>query len=186
MIINIRSAMFNKIIVGIFAFFLLTGCTDGFRNYLKKSANNKYIDTKGFKGGKRQPLYNKKYINLAKKNILEENVDDEDDEIEMVDDLYPMPSTTRTYRRIYTEMIKEDMRNQQAKKNNQKTKYPSLAAGKKKISEDNQDNSQVQQELAEIKALLNDAKQDLAKYKCPSPEVDNTKKRVEGKAKMSK
>ena len=54
--------MLRKAIVFTILTFLITGCVTGPDDYLKRSANNKVFDRKGFKGSKRQPLYNKKYI----------------------------------------------------------------------------------------------------------------------------
>ncbi len=63
--------MLKQIIIATLGLLVLSGCADGFRGYFKKSANNKLIDNKGFEGGKRKPLYNKKYINTAKQNLAE-------------------------------------------------------------------------------------------------------------------
>ena len=72
--------MLKKIIILFLGVFVLSGCTDSFRGYFQKSANNRLVDSKGFKGGKRKPLYNNKYISLAKKNIVEDNLDDPEDD----------------------------------------------------------------------------------------------------------
>lgn len=169
--------MSRKIIILIASAFLLTGCADGFKSYFKKSANNKWIDTKGFHGGKRQPLYNKKYINLAKKNIQEDNYDDGDDDLPL-DDAYESKSPTVENREMYQAMLKADAKRKQRQKQQQsKTRsladydeegYPSLNKANDRInSAKYDDNLQLQQELAEIKELLNETKKDLTKYKCP-------------------
>ena len=54
--------MLKKIVIFSTLAMLLSACVTGPDGYLKRSANNKIIDRKGFKGGKRAPLYNKKYI----------------------------------------------------------------------------------------------------------------------------
>ena len=54
--------MLKKIVIFSTLAMLLSACVTGPGGYLKRSANNKIIDRKGFKGGKRAPLYNKKYI----------------------------------------------------------------------------------------------------------------------------
>ena len=68
----------TRIILVIIAL-LISGCSEW---SLKRSASNKLIDTKGFEGSKRRPLYNKKYINRAKRNMADNNYDeDEDDDL---------------------------------------------------------------------------------------------------------
>ncbi len=58
--------MLNKAVIFVLSIFLLSSCATGPKGYFKKSANNKLFDTKGAKGGKRAPLYNKK-INYKNK-----------------------------------------------------------------------------------------------------------------------
>ena len=168
--------MSRKIIILIASVFLLTGCADSFKSYFKKSANNKWIDTKGFHGGKRQPLYNKKYINLAKKNIVEENYDDGDDELSL--DAYESKSPTLENREMYQDMLKADAKRRQRQKLEQSKSrrlvdyeeedYPVLNRANDRVnSAKYDDNRQLQQEISKIKALLNEAKSDLTKCKCP-------------------
>ena len=59
--------MFKKVIIFTILTSFLSACVTGPEGYLKRSANNKLFDRKGFKGSKRAPLYNKKYIAQAKK-----------------------------------------------------------------------------------------------------------------------
>ena len=169
--------MLQKIIILITSAFLLSGCADGFKGYFKKSANNKWIDSKGFHGNKRKPLYNKKYINLAKRNVLDENYDDSDDDLDQ-DDFYEMRSPTRENREMYKSMLKNDAKRRQRQKLEQpaarnlsdynEDDYPSLNKANDRVARTKyDDNSQLQKELAEIKAMLTDAKSDLTKYKCP-------------------
>lgn len=158
----------------IFSLLLLSGCTDTFRGYFKKSANNKLIDAKGFEGGKRKPLYNRKYISLAKKNVVEENFDDEED-INWDNDEQIEPSIKN--RQMYMDMIKRDAKRKKRQRfetyrssyttDNQGDTYPSLTKANQKVQEQNNDDQKVQKELEQIKAMLNEAKKDLAKYKCP-------------------
>lgn len=168
--------MFQKIIILITSTFLLAGCADGFKGYFKKSANNKWIDSKGFQGGKRKPLYNKKYISLAKKNVLDENYDEIDDEIDF-DDYYETRSPSKSNREMYQNMLKADAKRRQRQNmerssrlqdNYEDEDYPSLNKANERITKTRQDdNSQLQKELAEIKEMLSEAKTDLTKYKCP-------------------
>ena len=97
----------------------LSSCSQyNHRDFLRKSANNRYFDTKSFHESKRLPAYNAKYIERAKQNLLyannkpqEEYDDGESDEIE---------SPTRYHREIYNEMLKDEDRriNSKSKKIN--------------------------------------------------------------------
>ena len=171
--------MYQKIILLIFSGLLLTGCSDSFRGYFKKSANNKWVDAKGFEGGKRKPLYNKKYISMAKKNVIDDNID-EDDDFDEDDDLQEVSDTSKRNRQMYMKMIKRDA----MKKNKQKQQlqnyqssfatefddnegYPSLAEVSKKVASEDNGEQKLQRELSQIKSMLNEAKKDLVRYKCP-------------------
>lgn len=59
--------MLKKVLIFTILISFLSACVTGPDDYMKRSANNKIFDRKGFKGGKRAPLYNKKYIAQAKK-----------------------------------------------------------------------------------------------------------------------
>ena len=167
--------MFKKITIIIVGLCLLSGC-DGFRNYFKKSANNKFIDTKGFEGSKRKPLYNKKYIALAKRNVIEENFDD-DEEDDIDDYMSEVKNPSQENRKIYMNMIKNDAKRNKLKRNKilprkedasaKNDKYPSLTDANEKVVKDDSNDQKLQQEIAEIKSMLNEAKKDLVKYKCP-------------------
>lgn len=171
--------MLKKAVIAIVSLFLLSGCTGGFRDYFKKSANNKYIDSKGFKGEKRKPLYNKKYINTAKKNIINEDVDDDEDDD--IDDIYQTPSSSKINRQMYADMVKQDAKRRKRERMAQyrsdypeedyifyeDKSYPSLSRAKEKSDKEVLNNQELQKEISEIKAMLGDAKKDLAKYRCP-------------------
>ena len=150
--------MLKKILLILCALFLVTGCNIE----LKKSANNKLFDRKGFDGGKRKPLYNAKYIDRAKQNIVENNYDDDEPNADEPDE-YVDPYTKN--RIMYSNMIKREKANKR-KKN---VDYPDIGHAKDLAKKSNDDNSNtdLRQELAEIKTMLSSAKKDLAKYKCP-------------------
>ncbi|RYE05658.1 MAG: hypothetical protein EOP33_00040 [Rickettsiaceae bacterium] len=184
----------NKfIILTITGLFLLSSCTDGFRGYFKKSANNKWFDRKGLQGGKRKPLYNKKYIDLAKRNIIEENLDDET-EADLVIEGANIPSINR---QIYVDMVKQDAIDKQNLKSveskNSKTRkfknngYPDLVDAQSKISQAQNKEQNLQQELMEIKSMLIDAKKDLTKYRCPledTPKSSRQNKKINENSKL--
>lgn len=176
--------MLKKIIIAMLGIFLLSGCADGFRDYFKKSANNKLMDTKGFKGSKRKPLYNKKYIELAKKNVIEENFDDYED-ADLDEEASELPEPSKINRQIYLEMIKQDAKRKKRQrfekyKSNYRGEYedsyPSLGEISEKVKKEEATNQDLQKELAEIKAMLNEAKNDLTKYKCPMQQGEKEQK----------
>lgn len=162
--------MLRKAIVFTILTFLITGCVTGPDDYFKRSANNKIFDRKGFKESKRQPLYNKKYIAQAKKNILNGEYDDEelDDEAEDI---------SRENIEMYKAMIEEDLnstkQNRRGARGNNRSRansaYPSIVAANDKLTPDTHDaNLELKEEIAQIKSMLNEAKKDLASYKCPT------------------
>ena len=166
---------YKEAVAIIFSLLLLSGCTDTFRGYFKRSANNKLFDSKGFEGGKRKPLYNRKYISLAKKNIVEENFDD-DTEIGLDDEEQIDPSIRN--RQMYKDMVKREAARKKRQRfeaykspyntiDDQDGTYPSFSKASKRVQEQNNNDQTVQRELEQIKAMLNEAKKDLAKYKCP-------------------
>lgn len=176
--------MWQKIIL-IFMALVISGCSDW---RLKRSANNKVFDAKGFEGGKRRPLYNKKYISKAQSNVRDYNYDEDDideDSDEIVD-----PSTIN--RAMYREMLeKERARKRKSQMmrdkagyqqgiNDYDDNYPRLADAKRRSSrEDDKSDAQMQQELKEIKKMLANTQKDMAKYRCPlqqQADVERAKK----------
>jgi|GEM_PF-7002977 len=164
-----------------FALLILSGCgaLGGVR--LKKSANNKLIDAKGFHGSKRMPLYNKKYIDRAKNNILRGDFDEEefDDEETYVENL-PSPLKNRY---IYEDMIQEDIESERSKRARKRSRYmkrfresdrgyPHIGRARDKVSAHREagERAELKSELQEIKSLLDEARKDLAKYRCPTDE----------------
>ncbi len=164
--------MWQKIIL-IFMALIISGCSDW---RLKRSANNKLVDMKGFDGGKRRPLYNKKYISKAQSNVRDYNYDEDDideDNDEIID-----PATMN--RAMYRQMLeKERSQRRGGKMNRDKSgyqqsfndyddDYPRLSDAKSKsMREDTKSDAQTQQELKEIKKMLANTQRDMAKYRCP-------------------
>ncbi len=161
--------MLKKIIVVILGVFLLSGCSDGFRGYFKKSANNKLVDRKGFEGNKRAPLYNKKYIAAAKRNVIEENFDDEEEDLLSEYDTEKINPTLRN-RKMYLKMVKQDA-DHHAKQQLLEAvgSGTSLVEASNKVKKKSNDNSQVQlkKEVDKLKSLLNETNKKLERYKCP-------------------
>lgn len=169
--------MYKKIFLICMAF-IISSCTDF---SVKRSANNKLFDSKGFDGSKRRPLYNKKYIDHAKRNIksnnYDEDYDDEDDEV--VD-----PSSVN--RSMYRDMIEEERRKAKLKNKNGKRdlseyddKYPRLSdANARSKAPDRASEEEMKNELQEIKKLLDNTRKDMVKYRCP---LENQAKKSEVK-----
>ncbi|WP_341756323.1 MULTISPECIES: hypothetical protein [unclassified Candidatus Tisiphia] len=169
--------MLKKFIIIVLGLSLLSGCTDGFRGYFKKSANNKIIDSKGFAGGKRPPLYNKKYIATAKRNVMEENFDDDEGDLLSEYDTETINPTLRN-RQMYLKMVKQDAELSERYKQNQEKEYPSLNLANDKVNRQNNDknnkaNIELYKELEQIKYMLRETKKDLEKYKCPARQNTN-------------
>lgn len=171
--------MFRKILFLIVSICVLSSCSDGFKNYFKKSANNKLIDSQGFKGGKRKPLYNKKYLTLAKRNVAESNFDDDDD-IDLDEEL-EFQSPQRLNRQMYMDMLKEDAskRKKRARSNRHfyeddtgDDSYPSFPrTGKASTrAEYKETDNELKKEINELREMLLETKKELARYKCPTAE----------------
>ncbi len=177
--------MLKRVIILLLGMFMLSGCIDGFRNYFSRSANNKLIDSSGFKGGKRKPLYNGKYITLAKKNIVEDNLDDEDNDD--VDSDNPLSTEridpAKRNREMYLKMIKKDVERYKAREGKGRDGELTLSeASKKAIKSDKNKENELRQEMAQLKEMIKETRRDISKYTCPgatqqppnySPPVNN-------------
>lgn len=169
--------MLQKIIIAILGLFLLSGCSDNFRDHFKRSANNRLIDRKGFEGSKRAPLYNKKYIATAKRNVVEENFDDDDEDL-LTEFETETVNPIRRNRQMYLKMVQKDanrIRKQQEIESDQGCTLLATASNKVKRRNQEGSNTKLQQELDHIKAMLHDTKKDLERYKCPSEAAKNIK-----------
>ncbi|MDP5109941.1 MAG: hypothetical protein NWP47_00960, partial [Rickettsiaceae bacterium] len=171
---------------------MLSACVTGPDGYLKRSANNKLFDMHGFEGGKRSPLYNKKYISQAKKNILTNNLDEDMEEDK--DDLYEDENPSQENIEMYKAMIAADIerKNKRNKKsswwgNNKKKaqSYPSVADAKDSIDpKTHAQNLELKEELEQIKAMLNETKKEMASYKCPTAQEQEKAIKNENQAKQ--
>lgn len=171
---------------------ILSACVTGPDGYLKRSANNKLFDMHGFEGGKRSPLYNKKYISQAKKNILTNNLDEDMEEDK--DDLYEDENPSQENIEMYKAMIAADIerKNKRNKKsswwgNNKKKpqSYPSVADAKDSIDPKiHAQNLELKEELEQIKAMLNETKKEMASYKCPTAQEQEKAIKNENQAKQ--
>ncbi len=173
--------MLKKIVIFSTLAMLLSACVTGPDGYLKRSANNKIIDRKGFKGGKRAPLYNKKYISQAKKNVVtgEYEYDDFDD---FEEDSSEKENTSKDNIEMYKAMIDHDLSQERKNKKDSrwgknKNTYPSIRKASQRMDDDDDmHNMELREELNQIKAMLNDTKREMANNKCPAI-VQNEKKK---------
>lgn len=147
----------------------LSGCSNPFQTYFKHSANQKLIDAKGFKGKKRMPMYNKKYITKAQNNVTTSTPNNQEDDSDNVNPYYDQDELQNYYkanRKMYEDML--EMNNNKkywSKPLNAKSKseesLSEIVREGKKIEE----NKQIKSELAEIKKMLKKTMDDLSNVK---------------------
>ncbi len=161
--------MLNKAVILVLSIFLLSSCATGPEGYFKKSANNKLFDTKGAKGGKRAPLYNKKYISKAKQNVANNDYADEEEEY---DDLLKNENISQVNRDMYRTILEQELESKyigKKSKEKQNKAYPVLVKNSPRA--DNrylEDNSALRAELDQIKTMLNETKNEMANYRYPT------------------
>ena len=177
--------MLNKAVIFVLSIFLLSSCATGPEGYFKKSANNKLFDTKGAKGGKRAPLYNKKYITKAKQNVANNDYADEDDEY---DDLLENENISQANKDMYRSILEQELESKyigKKSKEKQNKTYPVLVRNSPRADDRYlEDNSALRAELDQIKTMLNETKNEMANYRCPTAqelEKAQTSSRSSGK-----
>lgn len=177
--------MLNKAVIFALSIFLLSSCATGPEGYFKKSANNKLFDTKGAKGGKRAPLYNKKYITKAKQNVANNDYADEDDEY---DDLLENENISQANKDMYRSILEQELESKyigKKPKEKQNKTYPVLVRNSPRADDRYlEDNSALRAELDQIKTMLNETKNEMANYRCPTAqelEKAQTSSRSSGK-----
>lgn len=157
-----------KNVILVFVAFLISGCADF---SLKRSANNKLVDAKGFHGGKRRPLYNKKYITQAKRNVKDGSYDDDYDSDENDEDTTPASRNRSIYRNMIDQERKKGASQGNYRRNDDMDydeDYPRLSDAKKRSSApDGKSEQEMRRELQEIKKMLSTTQKDMAKYRCP-------------------
>lgn len=177
--------MLNKAVIFALSIFLLSSCATGPEGYFKKSANNKLFDTKGAKGGKRAPLYNKKYISKAKQNVANNDYADDDDEY---DDLLENENISQANKDMYRTILEQELESKyigKKPKEKQNKAYPVLVRNSPRADDRYlDDNSALRAELDQIKTMLNETKNEMANYRCPTAqelEKAQTSSRASGK-----
>jgi len=148
----------------------LSGCSNPFQSYFKYSANQKLIDAKGFKGKKRMPMYNKKYITKAQNNITSttstSNNEEEADNRNPYYDQDELRNYYQANRKMYEDML--EMNNNKkywSKALNTKSKSEVTLDEVEKDNKKTEENKQIKSELAEIKKMLKKTMDDLSSVK---------------------
>lgn len=163
--------MLNKAIILTLATFLLTSCVTGPEGYFKKSANNKVFDRKGFKSSKRAPLYNKKYIAKAKQNVSNDDYSTDDEE-EEYDGLLENENISQANREMYRRILEQEVESKYLGKGRKEQKnkaYPVIVRNSSRPEVgDKDDSADLRAELDQIKSMLNETKNEMANYRCPT------------------
>lgn len=151
-----------KQVILILCLFLFCSCSSSFRD-LKSSSNNKLFDTDGFHANKRRPLYNGKYINKAKKNII--NSDFEEDDSDEIDTEITNPS--RKNISMYKGMIRRDSKKDDADLDDE----DDIVTARQKFDDHSSARSkrELENEISEIKDLLQKTRAEVSKAQCPYP-----------------
>jgi len=85
---------------------LIHSCSMDLRSRsLKRSANDKLMDSVGARSDKRRPIENNEYIRKAKMNIENQEADDEDEDEDNEDTKYNLNSR---YKKMYEDMLYKD------------------------------------------------------------------------------
>ena len=169
---------------------LLSSCIYNPDGYLKRSASNKLIDARGFQKEKRLPLYNKKYIDRAKKNIIEHNYEEGNDDDDGDDDSDETYNPAELNKDTYRKMIKTEQKNADVKpnakrttlktkklkysqefKNSQLSDYPKISEIQIKIDEHKEDihKQELQRQIEEMKSTLTEMRKQLHKKSHVAP-----------------
>ena len=136
---------------------------------LKKSSADKYFDARGFDRSKRKPLYNKKYISKARSNIIANDYEYEDN----IDPENRSPSSKHI--QMYRDMVYgRGSRNYRSKGDRGDEYYdqdqidvPEARRRFEQSSPLQEDKKALQNEIQEIKSLLEETRDHFAKAKCP-------------------
>lgn len=144
---------------------VLTSCSS-INGYVKHSANDKTFDSKGFNAKKRAPMYNKKYIQRAKRNVEEQNFDQEHN---TYNNDYYEPGELKSYqqsnRKIYNDMLQMS-KNKQAIET-QKSRYKNNSSNLKDFDQNKSVEVNLKNEIRAMKKMLEETQKTISTYKCP-------------------
>ena len=181
--------------------FLVAGCSMNTSN-LKRSGNNKIVDANKSSASKRQPYQNSQYIRKAKTNIINQNFDDEEEQeisIEyrkMYESMIKEDSAKKKKRdslgntnTIKQKSLPQYPENQKANSNKITNTYSSITKNNNSTkaeqntkttrnndSANKKSEADLQKQLMEIRKLLDQTQQELAKSKCKLPQVSQNSK----------
>ena len=165
--------------------FVLSSCNTSLSD-LKRSSGNKLFDTSGYQSNKRMPLYNKKYINKAKKNIINSEYDEDEENLENDEMINPSQKNIAMYKQM---VGSKSNKNTRRNFNQKRAAYLAdmiddeedsgdLISSRNRLSQrdSSKNKSDLEQEISEIKIMLQKTKDEIAKSKCPySKEEGKTK-----------
>ncbi|WP_202148953.1 hypothetical protein [Candidatus Sarmatiella mevalonica] len=144
--------------------FLLFGCSNP----------NLHTD-KTIKNGKKLPLYNTKYIELAKRNIAQNRINQEEEE--QIDEIEKIISSKDLHKQMYIAMIKKEGEMARQETSSQKNKKQKSGAKQLKQANETIDAStnqeeQLRKELEELRAMLVQTREELMKHQQPTAEIN--------------
>jgi len=146
---------------------ILTSC-NSIDGYVKRSANDQTFDSKGFNAKKRSPMYNKKYIRRAERNVEEQNFDQEH---KVSSNDYYEPGELRSYHQSNRKMYNDMMQMNRSKRviENQKYHYKNNSSNLRDFNQDKKDTSvenSLKNEIKSMKKILEQTQKTIATYKC--------------------
>ncbi len=149
---------------------LLCSCAkDNF--FFKRSASNKLVDRKGFEGAKRRPLYNNKYIEVAKKNIENDDYEEKED-YDLSEEKDPPSDSIHMYQKMMEMEKKRILANMKKSREESKkdSPYPILSKIKPKSeTSSNQvekESEDLKKQIEEMRILVNEMKKQISGSKC--------------------
>lgn len=155
-----------KTILFVLISLLFTSCVSDPDGYLKRSGNRKLVSNKNLYSKKKMPIQNRQYIKKAKRNIIENNYDDDYEE----DDYDQDPRLVN--RRLYMQMVaQEQAKRKQNYKRDQELRELELEerekqANQKLIHSNQEAQKELKAELQNIRAVLNETKEQMASLTC--------------------
>jgi hypothetical protein len=178
-----------KTILFVLISLLFSSCVSDPDGYLKRSGNRKLVSNKNLYSKKKMPIQNKQYIKKAKRNIVENNYDDDYEE-----DDYDQDQDPRLVNRsLYMQMVAQEKarKNQNYRRDHElrelELEEREKQANQKLIHSNQQAQKELKAELQNIKAVLNETKEQIASMTCAgknknlSTEIPSSKQNNENK-----
>lgn len=180
-----RQHLYIKIVISFFTMLLLSSCVGG-ASELKRSSSNKLFDASGFHSNKRRPLYNKKYISKAKKNIRDMDYDDLDEDEEEYESLSPSARNMQMYEKMAK--LDKKRRAKSQKRYHDDFYEDDIIESRRRMSDIDESESRqdLEKEIIEIKELLRKTKDEVTKSKCPYSSKNSQDTDLSANEKMAK